>query len=199
MIRLIAAALAAALLTASPAVAEPIVQSVESHDNSKGELERRTDGFVHRSTGYVFPVQLAEMPARTTVTYGPGDASVYYTVDGGGTGDAWLTLYVFDRDLTLAEEAAGTEEALLNAMPGTPVARPAAAPPLPPGAVERWFEAMVEGRSMLTGYRIIRDSGHFIKVRLSIPKAGGQQALDRGWRALGAVKWVIAPRTASLR
>ena len=143
---LIAALVASQPLCLSQLRAEPVTQSVEAHDNAIGDIDRRADGFVHRSAGYHYPAMLGEMPARKTTTYGPRDAEVYYTLRGGANGDPWLDLFVY---------------------------------PVQPA---------------VTGYRLVRDGDWFIKVRMSIPKSGGQAALDRAWKGLAAVPWSVAAR-----
>lgn len=82
------------------------------------------------------------------------------------------------------------EESLSERMPGTAVAVDNL-PALPRGAVEKWFDASTDGQAVLTGYRLIRDGEWYIKVRLSVPKAGGQIAIDRGMGGLAAVPWTI--------
>jgi len=194
---LAAAALAAvAIGNTDHAQAETIEQKVEQHRNDLGEIDRRGDEFVHRSSGYVFPGKLGEMPARKTYTYGTDNVSLYYTLYGGGNGDAWLSLYVYRSNISLEEDAVGVEQALVDRMPGAVVAPPGLPPP-PAGAVEKWFDASVEGEPLLTGFRLVRDGNWHIKVRLSVPKSGGQAALDRAWGGLGLVNWSIKPGTTS--
>ena len=191
-----AAAIGLALGLAAPAAADPIVQSVESHRNDQGEIDRTGGGLVHRATGYVFPLTLADMPAVNTITYAPGIASVAYGFDTKD-GRVFLALFIYPAEIPLAEDAANVEEALLQNMPGKAIDRPAAAPPPPAAARERWFDSTVGKTEVVTGYRIVQDGKHMIKVRLTMPKAGGQATLDRGWRALAAVRWSIAPPAAS--
>lgn len=192
------ATLVAALLWtgASAAAADPIIQTVEKHRNEAGEIDRRGNDFIHRPSGYVFPSALGDMPARKTVTYDHENSSVYYTLHGGGNGDAWLSLFVYRAHVPWNEEIATVKEALLRQTPNARVLRPSGLPPPPPGAADEWFESTFEGVPMINGYRLVRDGGWYIKVRLTIPKSGGQKALDRAWRALGAVRWAIPPLTA---
>lgn len=196
---LVGAFAGAFLITAAPAHADPVVQTVEEHRNDIGEIERRGDQFVHRPSRYVFPAKLSEMPARKSYSYGPGDASLYYTLLGGAHGDPWLSLYVYPAKLPLENEAASIETSLVQHMPGRVIAAPAGVPALPPGVVEKWYDASVEGTALTTGYRLVRDGDWYIKVRLSIPQSGGQAARDRAWRALSEVRWSIPARVAPAR
>jgi hypothetical protein len=141
----------AALALRAPAVAEPIEQTVEQLRNNVGEVDRLGPDFVHRPSGYLFPGKLGNLPARKTVTYGPGDASLYYTLFGGGNGDAWLTLYVFPVTRSFEDEVADVEQALLQRVSGISVEPPAGVPPLPTGAREKWFDGSIEGAPVVTG------------------------------------------------
>ena len=191
---LIAALVASQPLCLSQLRAEPVTQSVEAHDNAIGDIDRRADGFVHRSAGYHYPAMLGEMPARKTTTYGPRDAEVYYTLRGGANGDPWLDLFVYPAQLNLAEEAAELSALLKKNYQGTERVSPLGLPSLPPGAREQWFDVILKGVPAITGYRLVRDGDWFIKVRMSIPKSGGQVALDRAWKGLAAVPWSVAAR-----
>jgi hypothetical protein len=189
--RFLRAALAAALLTISPAAhAEPIEQTVEEHSNDRGEIDRRDHAFVHRSSGYVFPLSLDGIPARKTYTYRPGDASIYYTHLGGGNGDPWLSLYVYPATRALALESRDVEQALRERMPGREI-QPAGIPPAPPAVTEGWFEARVDGTPVLTGFRLAQVGDWFIKVRLTVPRATGESSLEKAWRALAAIPWSL--------
>ena len=88
------------------------------------------------------------MPARKTYSYGPGDASAYYTALGGANGDAWLSLYIYPAKLPPKEEAASIEAALLQHMPGRLLAAPAGMPALPAAVAEKWYDATIEGTAL---------------------------------------------------
>ena len=178
------------LFVSAAAHAEPVEQTVEEHRNEVGEIDRRGDQFVHRPSGYIFPATLGEMPARKTYTYGPGDASVYYTLLGGGKGDPWLSLYLYPVTRPLADEIKDVELALVDRMQGS-VSRPAGLPALPSGVVQKWYGAAIEGTPVTTGYRLARSGDWYIKVRLTIPTSGGDASFNRAWKALEAVRWMI--------
>lgn len=177
--------------------AEPVVQTVEQHRDDLGEIVKRGNGFVHRSAGYVFPSTLADMPARKTVSYGPGDGAVYYTLRGGGNNDPWLDLFVYPAQISLAEEEANVSGSLTIKSEAREITDPVGIPGAPKGARERWYDAVVRGIPALTGYRMVRDGDWFIKVRLTIPKAGGKEAIDRAWRGLEAVSWSVVARPST--
>jgi len=177
------------LLLAPLEAAESQTQTIEELRSGVGEVERSSAGLIHRSSGFVFPVTLGSSPARETTTYAPGDADVYYTLLGGGNGDAWLTLYLYPASGSLVEEAAGAATAIRERWQVKEVPAPVAMGPMPAGAREEWFEGSVAGLEVLTGYRLIRSGNWFIKARLTIPKSGGEQAKLRGQQALRAVPW----------
>lgn len=181
---------ASILLSPAAARAQLIEETVEEHRDDVGEIDRRGGDFVHRASGYVFPGDLGGMPARKTYTYSPGDASVYYTLLGGGNGDPWLSLYVYPATRPIADEIRDIEAAIAQRMPGQ-VTRPPNLPPLPAGVAEKWYDATADGEALLTGYRISTSGNWYIKVRLSIPRSGGATAIDRAWKALGAVPWTV--------
>jgi hypothetical protein len=192
VIRPIFAAVAAGLfLIPATAQSQPIEQTVEDHRDDLGEIDRSTHGFVHRQSGYVFPAALGDMPARKTYTYGPGDTSLYYALYGGGNGDAWLSLYVYPARSSIEAHSTVIEEALLERMPGTEIDPPYGTPAIPAQAAGKWYDATVDGAAVLAGYRLVRSGDWFIKVRVTVPKSGGQEALDRAGRGLAAVPWSI--------
>ncbi|MEO7411701.1 MAG: hypothetical protein ABIU10_10380 [Sphingomicrobium sp.] len=193
---LIAALVAGQLSFSAAQAAEPIVQTVEQHRDDLGEIDKRGSGFVHRSANYVFPPALADMPARKTITYGPGDGAVYYTLRGGANNDPWVDLFVYPAQIGLIEEEANVSGSLTSKSEAREIPNPVGMPGAPKGARERWYEAVIQGTPVLTGYRIVRDGAWFIKVRLTIPTAGGKEALDRAWRGLGAVPWSVAAKSS---
>jgi hypothetical protein len=188
-LRILAFAAASLAAISSAAQSEPLVQTVEEHRNDQGEIEKRASDFVHRSSGFVYPVKLGEMPARRTVTYGTADAAVYYTLYGGANGDPWIDLYVYPVVLEPVAEIAEVEKALVGNFKASAVAAPNGLPAGPSGAFDGWYSGSVEGQNYLTGYRIVRSGDWYIKARISVPAAGGQPAIDRAMRGIGAIPW----------
>ncbi|HUG46142.1 MAG TPA: hypothetical protein VMK31_06485 [Sphingomicrobium sp.] len=200
MIRSLLAALAAAFfLIPATGQSQPIEQTVEDHRDDRGEIDRSNHGFIHRPSGYAFPAFLGEMPARKTYTYGPGNASLYYTLYGGANGDAWLSLYVYPALTSVEAHSVEIEEALLGRMPGTAIEPPHGAPATPGGAAGKWYDSTADGIAVLSGYRLVRSGDWFIKVRVTVPKSGGQSALDRALRGFAAVPWSVPPEPARMR
>ena len=193
---LLAAALALSSIQSAPS--PPIEQRVETHDNSKGEIEKRAGDLRHRSSGYSFPLSLGEIPARSSHTYGPGDASVYYTLHGGANGDAWITLYVYPAKIDFASETNNVVYSLVERMGGKPVAAPAGLPPRPVGAVDNWYTGSIEGVPVLTGFRLVRHGPWFIKARISIPVSGGDVAIARAMRGIAAIPWTVPASPAAI-
>lgn len=174
--------------------AEPLVQRVEEHRNDVGEIEKRQSDFLHRSSGFAFPGHLAEMPARKTYTYGPGDAEVYYTLYGGGNGDAWLSLYVYPAKSELLDHEKAVEAPILERFRAVRSEQPAELPPAPVRSAEGWYRGVAEGNEVLTGYRIVKSGNWFIKARISIPVAGGEPAMTRAMDAIAAIPWAWGQR-----
>lgn len=179
----------ALLICASGARAEPVEQTVPDHRNDIGEIEKRKADLVHRPSGFSYPMQLGEMPARKTVSYGPGDASVYYTLNGGANNDAWLTLYVYPARIGLKEEERNVIAPILQNYQAVPTTGPARLPPGPPGALDGWYRASIDGVDVVTGYRLVKSGRWFIKARVSIPVGGGESAADRAVNAITAIPW----------
>lgn len=194
--RLITALVAGQLAFSVAHAAEPIVQTVEQHSDNLGEIERRGNGFLHRPAGYTYPSALGDMPARKTITYGTGDAAVYYTLLGGANNDPWLDLFVYPAQIDIAEEEGNVRGSLQKNSETREIPNPVGIPQAPNAARERWFDANIRGTPAITGYRMVRDGDWFIKVRLTIPKAGGKAAINRAWRGLAAVPWSIAAKPA---
>jgi len=205
-VRTCSALIAVFLFSAPPVVASsapPIIQTVEEHRNDIGEIEKRKADFRHRSAGFLFPLQLGAMPARKTFTYGPGDAEVYYTLYGGGNGDAWLSLYVYPATIGLEDEAKNVDVALLQRFEAKPITPPHGLNSGPIASIDRWFRGTVQGEDCLTGYRVVQSGRWFIKSRMSVPIRGGDEALKRGVDAMNAISWFwtepTRPRAQSAR
>lgn len=170
-----------------PANAQPVEQTVQEHRDELGEIDRRGDAFVHRASGYVYPAVIGAMPARKTITFGPHDAEVYYTLYGGSNGDAWVSLYVYPARASLAEEKKGVEATIVENYAANVTSRPSPVGAAPTGVVEGWFAATIKGVPVVTGARISQVSGWNVKVRVSIPVSGGKEAMDRAAAALDAI------------
>jgi hypothetical protein len=178
---------------AGPLAAEPLVQDVPSHDNSKGEIEKRADSFVHRSSGFIYPLALADLPARKTITFGPRDAEVYYTRLGGGNGDPWLSLYVYPARHPLSQEREGVVLAIVQHWNVSPAEPPKGVGTAPPGAVEGWYRGSRDGLAVVTGYRVVQARNWFIKAQVTVPMSGGEAEMDLAARSLNAVPWAWQP------
>ena len=169
------------------AYAQPIEQTVEEHRDDRGEIDRFGSAFVHRASGYVYPAKLGELPARKTITFGRADAEVFYTLQGGSGGDAWISLYVYPARTSLADEKRGVEAIIVENYGAKATARPAIIGAPPAGVVEGWFRASIKGADVFTGARIAEVNGWNIKMRVSIPVSGGQAALERASRAVAEI------------
>ncbi|MDQ3478995.1 MAG: hypothetical protein M3438_07560 [Pseudomonadota bacterium] len=181
--------LLASLSWAAPAQPEPVTQAVSEHRNDIGEIERRDDGFLHRSSGFVYPAQLGEMPSRKSRTYGPGDAEVYYSLYGGANNDAWISVFVYPATADVSVEARNVVPAILERFKAVESIGPAGLQPGPAGSREGWFRGSLDNYQMLTGYRLIRSGNWFVKARISIPLAGGEAATKRAVDAVAAIPW----------
>jgi hypothetical protein len=177
-------------VVAAPLVAQPITQKIETHDNAIGEVEKSGDTLQHRASRYVFPMTLGALPIRDTTTYGPGDASAYYTDRGGGNADPWLTLYVYPATVSLEQDQQVVEASIKARWSVKSIAAPTGVV-FVPGAADGWFDGALNEQSFLTGYRIVRSGDWFIKARLSVPRKGGEPAVRKAVAALNAVAWTV--------
>jgi hypothetical protein len=184
----------AAFAVASPAAAQdqPIVQQVEEHRNDVGEIDKVEGRFIHRASGFIFPSALGDMPARKTTTYGPADASVDYTLKGGGNGDAWITLFVYRAQVELDAEVITVTDPIVQRWSAKPIAHPPALPS--PGAMkDGWFAGQIDTAAYTTGYRLARRGEWYLKVRFTIPAELGRAGIDRAVTAIAAVPWDWLP------
>ena len=189
--------IALSLLVPTAAAAQPITQNAPEHQNDGSELEKRAGVFVHRKSGFLYPAQLGEMPARKTTTYGPGNASIYYTRFGAGNNDAWLSLYVYPASgRNAVDDVPDIEGPIMKYEEAVKAAPPVGLSPGPPGSLDGWFRANLQGIQVLTGYRLIRSGNWFIKVRTSIPLKGGAEAEKRATDAMAAIPWSWQPNGA---
>lgn len=129
------------------------------------------------------------MPPRKSVSYGPGDASLEYTLRGGGNGDAWITLYVYPVRATLATEELNAQNPLIQRWSAKPIATPEKLPRPTPDMKDGWYTGNYEGREVTTGYRLVKRGDWYLKARFTIPKVAGQLGVDRTLAAIGAVPW----------
>lgn len=188
----VAAGLALALAPCA-ALAQPVVQPVETHRDDRGEISRQDGGFVHRPSNYRFPAALGALTARRTITYEPGEGSLLYAETASIVGGPWISLFVYPAATPLAQEVGDLEASLLQVMPGQPTTV-LGLPPLPAGGVERWFDSTLNGQPMLTGYRLVRAGDWYLKLRVNIPRAAGRPGIERALAAMAAVPWTVAPR-----
>ncbi|WP_395623556.1 hypothetical protein [Sphingomonas daechungensis] len=129
------------------------------------------------------------MPLRGLTVYGPSDASAYYTLGGGGTGDAWITFYVYPATISLAEESAGVEQSLLQILQGRRIDPPAPAPANFHMGRVAWFEGLYKNIDARTGYMLVQRGQWFLKARITVPKKGGPEAMGRALKAIAALQW----------
>ena len=170
-----------------PALAQPSTRTIEELASGIGEVEPSPIGLLHRASGYIFPRTLGEVPARKSTAYGPGDVDVYYTLYGGGNGDGWVSLFVYPANITITEEVANVGQSIVSGMSGHRVGRPAEIGAPPSGVEEGWFEGAIEGKQIVTGYRVVRIGDWFIKARVSVPIGADEAVLKRVGAALTAI------------
>ena len=180
--------------------AQTSTYKIEELTAGVGEVEPAADGYRHRSSGYLYPRALGEMPARKSTTYGSADADVYYTLYGGGNGDGWINIFVYPASIGLDDEIENVRQSIVEHASGRAIAPPAEFRAPPTGVEDGWFEASVQGTQIVTGYRIARVGGWFIKARISLPVGAKAEALKRVGDALNVINFapanLIAPNTA---
>lgn len=190
--------LSATLLSAQVVpVGEVVAQvSVDVQGGDASEVAVAGDGTAtHRGSGFVFQKQISEVPLRGLTVYGPSDASAYYTLRGGANGDAWITFYVYPATISLADEDAGVEQAIVERLDGHRIDPPVrAVPTLRDGRIG-WFEGTYQDIQVRTGYILVQRGGWFLKARFTIPDSGGSEAMDRALHALAALQWDWVPAT----
>lgn len=176
---------------APPAWSQPAVEVV---GGSAGEALVSDDGQVtHNASGFVYPMQLGDMPLRKVKVYGKADASADYSLRGGGNGDAWITFFVYPASGSLQDEVAGVEQALVQNMSASPVSPPAAQPTSLADGRSGWFRGTYQGISLTTGYMIVQRGDWLLKARFTIPDEAGRSGIDRTVTALAAVPWDWKP------
>lgn len=198
-VRLTSLALILISLWAASASADLIRQEVGQLQRDSGEVRVIDGGFRHHASGFRFPLSLGKMPARKSVTYGPGDADVSYSLRGGGNNDAWLSLIVYPASSSLADEVANIEGSMSQKWSMDRAATPVGLVAPPGGAVEGWFSSTLKGEKFLNGYRLIRAGAWFIQARVTVPEAGGSEALARATNAIDAVQWNWQPQGDAIR
>lgn len=186
----VAAAVVAAFLSLAAGIAgDPVTWPIEQIRPDLSEVVKKGDGFVHQHSGYVFPAMIADMPARRTTTYGDGDASVNYSRFGGANGDAWIDVFVYPAALPFDKELEETHRSLAGHFDGKAIARPPSIEPPMQGVAERWYEGRYAGVGAITAFRISKAGSWFIKVRVTIPTAGREDALVRAGKALQSIEF----------
>ena len=178
------------------ALAQTSTYKIEELAAGVGEVEPTVNGYRHRSSGYVFPQALGEVPARKSTTYGRADADVYYTLYGGGNGDGWINIFVYPATISLDDEIANVRQSILERESTHAVALPAEFHAPPEGTRDGWFEGPIESTRLITGYRIARVDGWFIKARISIPVGAKPETLRRVGDALDGIDFAPANLTA---
>ncbi|HEY6047438.1 MAG TPA: hypothetical protein VIV07_00130 [Sphingomicrobium sp.] len=153
----------------------------------------------HKAANFLFPEQIGDMPLRKVTIYGSADASVDYTLRGGGNGDAWITFYVYPAQHALAEEVATIQSDLIGAWSATRLPSATALPPSAADGRSGWFKGQYEGKSATTGYIVVQRGHGFLMARYTIPDVAGQEGIERTIRALNAApwNWTPAPRSSA--
>lgn len=175
-----------ALHFAVPAHAKPVETSVAEVVDST-DVQRDGERFRHRGSGYVFPSSLGDMPARKVTIFGPGDVSVQYTVKGGPAGDAWVDLYVYPANTTLAATAADIEGAIGRTFNTTPALAPAGVTIKGSDVRGGWFDGSLSDRSLKTGYYVVKRGDWLVKIRATMPSPPSPEIVARTAAAISAV------------
>ena len=185
--RLRLALAAAALASAPPLLAQqhPVSTPIDEVVTS-AEVRREGDTLRHLAANYLFPASLGDMPARKLIVYGPSDMSVQYTLRGGGNGDGWIDLYVYPKDVPLAEEAAATDEIIREHYKGESIAMPQGFAMPEFGVASGWYSATIGGRPYLTHYQLAHHGDWSVKVRFSMPVDAAPDVRERAAAALAA-------------
>ena len=188
---LASAAFSLSLGLPSPLWSQPILQVV---GGTEDEAIISVDGEVtHRDAQFHYPDQIGDMPLRKIIIYNDGDVSGEYTLQGGGNGDAWVSLFVFPANNTLEVEAKGAEDSLVDNMSATKIQPPAPAPPGVRNGRSGWYRGSLNGMQLTTGYMLVQHGKWLMKARFSIPDAGGETSIARTVRALSDVPWEWVP------
>lgn len=180
---LAAAALAASGVTAVQA--QPVSIPIDEVANSD-EVRREGDGYRHLPSNFLFPASLGAMSARKLIVYGPANVSIQYTLKGGAAGDGWIDLYVYRKDVGLAEEAAMTEELILEHYAAKRIAAPTGFSEASAGAEGGWYDATIGGKPYLTHYQLSHHGEWAVKARFSMPVGAPADVRDRAAAALAA-------------
>lgn len=181
--------LAACLLlcfAAVPAVSEPVTTAVGDVANS-ADIDHVGEQLRHRASGFVFPSLLGDMPARKVTVYAVSDVSVRYTLSGGGSGDAWMDLYIYPAEMTNSEEAAGVEAALLDSFHAKPTSLPRAIEVAGDNIASSWFAGERDGTPFLTGYYLAQRGRWQMLLRVTMPSPPAEGTVARVEAAVRAV------------
>lgn len=180
-----------ALLVLSPCIANAQATPPAASAEAPPEVFATGAGgvVVHRASGFGFPDRLGDMPRRKFRVYASDDVDASYTLRGGANGDPWLNLFVYPAPRSVEEEAAIVEGELVKHLSATPLATQPRTPPNAPGAIGRWFEGRYEGRSLTSGYVLVKRGRWYLLVRGSSPKEAGAQGIKRLLDAIAAVEW----------
>jgi hypothetical protein len=180
---LAAAALAAPGVAAAqtPPVSIPIDEVARSD-----EVRREGDGYRHLPSNFLFPASLGAMPARKLIVYGPADVSIQYTLKGGAAGDGWIDLYVYRKDVSLAEEAAMTEELILDHYAAKRIVAPTGFAQAVKSAAGGWYDATIGGKPHVTHYQLSHHGEWAVKARFSMPVDAPTDVRDRAAAALAS-------------
>ncbi|MBL0889638.1 MAG: FHIPEP family type III secretion protein [Gemmatimonadaceae bacterium] len=143
-------------------------------------------GFIPALPTFPSPASLGAMPAPKLNVYGPANVSIQYTLNGGADGDGWIDLYVYRKDVGLAEEAAMTEELILEHYAARRIAAPTGFAEADKSASGGWYDATIGGKSYLTHYQLSHHGEWAVKARFSMPVDAPADVRDRAAAALAA-------------
>jgi len=179
------------LVGAHAVAAEP---RVIVNGGSADEVEiHGDDSVVHRASGFVFANHIGDMPLRKIQVYGTADASVDYSLRGGGNGDAWITVFVYPAQKQLADEATDIENALIETLHGSRTPSIGELPSTAADGRSGWYKGILDHRKMTSGYIVVRRGDWFVEARATVPDEAGPLGIERTRRALAAIPWHWRP------
>ena len=177
----------AALFSAAPAAAEPVVTPVAEVVDTT-DVQRDGERFRHRASGYVFPSSLGDMPARKVTVFSPGDVAVQYTLNGGAAGDAWIDIYVYPADGSEIDATAeDVEAAIADTFSATSALTPDGLTLSAADLRSGWFDGRLGETSLKTGYYVVKRGAWLVKIRATMPSPPSADMVRRTARAVAAV------------
>lgn len=154
-------------------------------------LPLRADGTIrHAPSGYLFPARLGAMPMRKKVALKRDDVAVEYSDLGGGNGDPWLDIIVFDGPSRLDAEAESIDADIPPRIRGAMLADDVVRTPADArGARSHWWRGALGDDRLLTGYIIVQRGPWLVEARASCPERSGGTGIAKLQAALDAIDW----------